>query len=93
MGEIRRKKGKVSWAAVENFVATPDFVLTFQSMDRFVLPVVDMQRRTAMRRDPNDKIIECPTSIIASNLENEISAGARLEDQSLTSGYSLGLVR
>ncbi len=76
MGEVRRQKGKIPWTAVENFVAAPYFVTAFHNIDCFVLPMVDVQRRTAARRNSDNKIIESPASIIASNLENKVPAGA-----------------
>jgi hypothetical protein len=76
MGNFRGQIGKAAFLAVEYFIANLDFVTTFQDMDGFFLLIVNMQRGAAFRCHLDDKIVECPTSVLPSDFENEIPAWA-----------------
>ena len=56
--DFGRKVSEAAFLTAKYFVADLDFVLAFQNMDRFLLLVVNMQWRTASRRDLDDKIVE-----------------------------------
>ena len=70
----------------ESFLADSDLVLAFQNMDRFLLLVLDMQRRASFGRNLDYKMVEGSARIFARDLENEIPARAGPESQPLSWG-------
>jgi hypothetical protein len=45
-------------------------------MDGLFLLVVYVERRTAMRRDLDDEVVERPAGVLARDLKDQIAAGA-----------------
>jgi hypothetical protein len=52
-------------------------------VDRFFLVVVNVQRRTAVRRDLDDEVVERSAGIRAGDLKDQVATRAGLKTQAL----------
>jgi hypothetical protein len=78
-----RKVGEASFSQVERLVPDLDLVAAGEDVDRLLLVMVDMERRSAVRRDLDDEVVEGPAGVLSGDLEDEIPPGAGLESQPL----------
>jgi hypothetical protein len=70
------------FAAVECLSADPDLVLASKDVNRFLLFVVDVKRRTASWCDLDDEVVEGAAGLLPRDLEDEVASWAGLESQS-----------
>ncbi len=78
-GEVRKP------AAFERvfLIADPHLETTAQDVDGLVLVVVDVERRSTVRRDLAEEVVKRVPGVLAREFEHEISSWAGLEAESL----------
>ncbi len=86
IGQVKEGMRQIGWEIskppfieAENFIPDSDFELAFQHMNRFLLPMVDMQRWPPKWCNFHYKIVKRPIRILAGNFKNKITARAGLE--------------
>jgi len=89
MGYIRWQVSKTAFYDVGNLVTDADFVTAFQDVNSFLLPIVNVQRRSAPWGYLNSEVVKCAACILASNFENEVTARAAVVDLLLRLAPSL----
>src|SRR5215467_8263005 len=78
-----REVGEASFSEAERLVADLDLVGAGEDVDRLLLMVVHMKRRSAVRCDLDDEVVESLAGVLSGDLEHEIAPRARLESKPL----------
>jgi len=93
VGQLGRKVSKGARIEDKGLIPAPDLEAALEHMDGLFLDVMDMKRRTAVRGDFDDKIVEQASSILAGDFEDQIASWTRLQAHSAIGSQELGLER
>jgi hypothetical protein len=84
MRDFGWKIGEPTLGEVEDLLANPDFEPAFQNVDCFLLLVMNMQGRTALRGNLNDEVVEGSACVLTRHFEDEIPARAGLKSETFS---------
>src|SRR5262249_38509173 len=88
--QARRQIGEAPALERVQLVPDPDLEAPAEDVDRLFLPAGAVQRRTAMRWDLDDEVVECAAGVVARELEHEIAPRPGLKAQPLVRRQDLG---